>query len=49
MMRWLIGIACLLVLGVVWWMVYRLAMRDPNDGNDFSRDNIWRQGGMPRK
>ena len=26
-------------IAVVWWLVYRAAMKHPNDGNEFSRDN----------
>jgi hypothetical protein len=29
-----------ILVGVIWWIVHRLAMKDPNDGNSMSRDDI---------
>jgi hypothetical protein len=38
-MDFVAAISCFVGLGLVWWIIYRLAMRNPNNGNEFSRDD----------
>jgi hypothetical protein len=44
-MIWLIVIGSLIAIAVIWWFVFRLAMRDPNDeglkGKGMSIDWPW--------
>ncbi len=46
-MRWLIAIGLLAVLVIVWWLVFRVALRDPNlsSGADIPSDNQHLGGG----
>jgi len=39
-MAWIIGVLGLVIVGVVWWLIHRAAMRDPNNGNSMSNDAI---------
>ena len=39
-MQVLLGIAGLLFIGVLWRLIHRLAMKNPNNGNEFSKDDI---------
>lgn len=40
MWGWLLFVLLLVVIGLAWWRVFRGALTDPNNGNEFSRDDI---------
>ncbi len=42
---WVITGLVAAALGVVWWFIFRGAMRHPNNGNEFSEDSIPGGGG----
>jgi hypothetical protein len=51
-MHLLIAIGLLFLLGFIWWLVFRVCMRDPNtrnglSGNGFSEDGLPPGGALP--
>jgi hypothetical protein len=43
-MWWLIGVGGLLAIAIAGFFIMRIAMRDPNNGNEFSKDDIYTGG-----
>jgi hypothetical protein len=44
-MPYVLGFSALAVMIALWWIVFRQAMKTPNNGNEFSRDDIETGGG----
>lgn len=44
-MRYVIAGAIVAVVVVAWRLIFRAAMKYPNRGNEFSRENVERGGG----
>jgi hypothetical protein len=45
MMRYWVAIAIVIAVVVAWRLIFRAAMKYPNRGNEFSRENVERGGG----
>jgi len=35
----LLGMVAVLIAALAWWLIFRGAMKTPNNGNEFSRDS----------
>jgi hypothetical protein len=36
---WVLVVLAVIAFTAVWWLVFRAAMRSPNNGNEFSSDS----------
>jgi hypothetical protein len=40
-MKWIIAACGVVVFALIWILIFKLALKNPNNGNEFSRDEKW--------